>query len=100
VPTKEGGYKVAFQLGPEDLLEDKPVEKLNNNKNDYWRRVTSKKRFARFKWGEFVIKRARYNFETKKWIAYDTSYDLGWDKENYELKIKKNIVREVEYDGW
>ena len=94
-PTKEGGYKVVFKLGPEDLDLTKPAPYPKSYA--YIRpnqQTASIKRFAKINnSNELIIKRARYNFDLTKWNAFETIYGLEWDKENYELKFGKKEIR-------
>lgn len=103
-PTKEGGYKIIFRRGPEDLDEAKRVpsfgESLEETKKipgqkelkpmpSIQRRVLVNRK------NELTIYRAWFDFDTKKWDSYAVVYGFRWDKEEHEVKIeRKGAIKE------
>ena len=100
-PTKEGGYKVAFKLAPEDLYLSEPVQVPDKYNYYSYRNTASIKRFASINTfpTTLSIHRAKYNFDLAKWDAWKTLYEIEFDKENYELKIKKKEIHRCDEKG-
>lgn len=106
-PTKEGGYKIIFRRGPEDLDEAKRVPSLEESleqarkipgQEELKPMPSIQRRVLVNHKNELTIYRAWFDFDTKKWDSYAVIYGFSWDKENYGLKFEKKATSKENID--